>query len=228
LDEIGEMPLTLQAKLLRVLQEREITRVGSTITQPVNIRVIAATNRDLALEVHRGGFRQDLYYRLNVLEVVLPPLRERAGDVRLLAEAFLRKAAKEDQRAALQWTDAALEALERHDWPGNVRELQNFVRKVAVLSTEDTIDRTTVMQLLSGHPTAALSSPGERSTPDNPSADALGDFREERDRFESEYIRRVLRACAGNVSEAARRAGMSRRHFYEKLEKLGVNPDQFK
>ncbi|MBI1290526.1 response regulator [bacterium] len=221
LDEIGEMPLGLQAKLLRVLQEREITRVGSTQTRTVDIRVVAATNRDLAAEVRHGRFREDLYYRLNVLSVHLPPLRDRLDDVAILAPHFLQDAVARHRRDPMEFTPEGIEQLKQHRWPGNVRELQNFVQRVAVLCDGGEIGPRQLARL------ELLASPSP--TPNTRvNSGELGEFREERDRFEVEYLRRVLEACGGNVSEAARRSGMSRRHFYEKMEKLGIAGDDFK
>jgi len=221
LDEIGEMPLGLQAKLLRVLQEREITRVGSTITRAVNIRVVAATNRDLQAEVRGGGFREDLYYRLNVLSIHLPPLRDRLDDIALLAPRFLRDAIATHGRGEMSFTPEAIQVLKSLPWPGNVRELQNFIQRVAVLCEPGAIGPAQLERLVTPPGSSAPARPATTT-------DAIGEFREERDRFELEYMRRVLEACGGNVSEAARRRGMSRRHFYEKMEKLGLAGDDFK
>jgi DNA-binding NtrC family response regulator len=226
LDEIGEMPLGLQAKLLRVLQEREITRVGSTQPIAVNIRVVAATNRDLAAEVRAGAFREDLYYRLNVLAVHMPPLRDRPEDVAVLAPHFLADAVERNRRPPVSLGEAAINWLRSQDWPGNVRELQNFMQRVAVLCDPGVVPAEALERL---RPKQASRSGGASPTPSfGPSSGELGEYREERDRFEIEYLRRVLEACGGNVSEAARRSGMSRRHFYEKMEKLGISGDQFK
>src|SRR2546425_1300956 len=139
LDEIGEMPLALQGKLLRVLQERAIEPVGGSKPEPVDFRVIAATNKDLERQIEKGSFRGDLYYRLNVVPLVLPPLRERAGDVPLLAGHFLAPH-NLDKEKPLRFSGAAIEALERHSWPGNVRELENLVERLAVLKSEGEIE----------------------------------------------------------------------------------------
>jgi transcriptional regulator with GAF, ATPase, and Fis domain len=134
LDEIGELPLPMQAKLLRVLQEQEVERVGETKTRKIDVRVLAATNRDLAAEVEAGRFRQDLFYRLSVFPIENPPLRERREDIPRLAEHFIRLAAKRMNRRPPKFTNAAARQLSARDWPGNVRELQNAVERAVILS----------------------------------------------------------------------------------------------
>ena len=140
LDEIGDMPLTLQAKLLRVLQDREFQRVGGSKTVSVNIRIIAATNRDLRQAVKAGQFREDLYFRLNVVTLTLPPLRERQGDVPALAQFFLERHTRDAKRPGMVLSAAAVEALTRYPWPGNIRELDNVIARAVVLSPKDTIE----------------------------------------------------------------------------------------
>lgn len=140
LDEIGDMPLTLQAKLLRVLQDREFQRVGGSKTVSVNIRIIAATNKDLRQAVKAGRFREDLYFRLNVVTLTLPPLRERQGDVPALAQFFLERHTRDAKRPGMLLSAAALEALTRYPWPGNIRELDNVIARAVVLSLKDTIE----------------------------------------------------------------------------------------
>jgi transcriptional regulator with GAF, ATPase, and Fis domain len=140
LDEIGDMSLPLQAKLLRVLQDREFHRVGGTKTVSVNIRVIAATNKDLRQAVKAGQFREDLYFRLNIITLMLPPLRERAGDIAPLAQFFLDRHAKDAKRPGMTLSPAALDALTRYSWPGNIRELDNVIARAVALSPTDTIE----------------------------------------------------------------------------------------
>ena len=140
LDEIGDMPLTLQAKLLRVLQDREFQRVGGSKTVSVNIRIIAATNKDLRQAVKAGQFREDLYFRLNVVTLTLPPLRERQGDVPSLAQFFLERHTRDAKRPGMVLSTAALEALTQYPWPGNIRELDNVIARAVVLSPKDTIE----------------------------------------------------------------------------------------
>jgi transcriptional regulator with PAS, ATPase and Fis domain len=140
LDEIGDMSLPLQAKLLRVLQDREFHRVGGTKTVSVNIRVIAATNKDIRQAVKAGQFREDLYFRLNIITLTLPPLRERRGDIPSLAQFFLDRHARDAKRPGMALSPAAMEALTRYPWPGNIRELDNVLARAAVLSPRDTIE----------------------------------------------------------------------------------------
>jgi transcriptional regulator with GAF, ATPase, and Fis domain len=141
LDEIGTMPLHLQMKLLRVLQEQEIERVGSTRRTKLDVRVISATNSDLEQRVRRGEFREDLYYRLNVIPIHLPPLRERREDIPLLARHFMRKICSDMRRPVLELTQGALKALENYEWPGNVREMENVIERTIALTDSDIIDR---------------------------------------------------------------------------------------
>ena len=218
LDEIGELPLALQARFLRALQEREITRVVANKPIAIDVRVLSATNRRLAESVNKGEFREDLYYRLNVLSVKLPPLRARQGDVVVLAEFFLREFAGKAGKPSLAYAPEVLTWLQAQPWPGNIRELRNTVERLVVLSDRPIIDQRTL------EAQALLDSqriPVFAQTP-FPAGEDLPEFREARDRFEAEYIRSVLAAADGNVTEAARKAGMSRRNFYEKMEKLGI------
>ncbi len=215
LDEIGELPPGLQAKLLRALQEREIQRVGAVRSTPVDFRLVAATNRDLREMMDRREFRPDLYYRLSVISVELPPLRERKGDVPLLVAHFLEQARGGTRRAPVPIDADALAALENYWWPGNVRELQNVLERMMVLCDSGRITLKDV--------------PAEvRAAADARSADIMTapvetmEYKDAKDRFEREYLLRVIEAARGNISEAARLSGISRRHFYEKIEKLGI------
>ncbi len=226
LDEIGELPLALQAKLLRVLQEREIQRVGGLHTIPVDLRLLAATNRDLRAAIETKEFRQDLYYRLDVISITLPPLRERVGDVEMLTEFFLGQVSRRMRKARLAITEEAQQALSAYHFPGNVRELENIVERMVVLCLADQIELedipadiragasgyVPVMVPPSGHGDGENSSPVE--------------YKDAKDSFEREYLLRVIAAAKGNISEAARMSGISRRHFYEKLEKLGITPQR--
>lgn len=231
LDEVGELPLALQAKLLRALQEREITRVGSVHTLSVDIRVLAATHRKLEAAVQAGTFRADLYYRLNVLTLKVPPLRSRRGDIPLLAEYFLAQLRTRLGRPGLRFTAGVLTELTQRDWPGNVRELRNSVERLAVLSTQDEVGEAVLRELANSDSSIVRREdvvPAATPAPTPAAPEEIEDFRLARDRFEAEYLRRVLRLCAGNVTEAARRSGMSRRHFYEKMEKFSISGDEFK
>jgi DNA-binding NtrC family response regulator len=230
LDEVGELPLHLQAKLLRVLQEHEITRVGGLAVIPVDIRVVSATNRDLETLTREGRFREDLFYRLNVICVELPPLRERREDIPVLAEHFLRLKARRHRRGEMRFSEAVLDALRGAQWRGNVRELENLVERLVVLSTTDIIT-TELLPDEFGRP-RPVSSSMDGITKLALSAQAIveevPDFRVARDTFEREYLEALLRSCGGSVTEAARAAGMSRRNIYDKIEKLGIPLDIIK
>ncbi len=221
LDEVGDTPLGVQPKLLRAIQEKEIVRVGGTDPVRVDVRIVAATNRDLEADVKAGRFREDLYYRLSPFPIQLAPLRERPEDVSLLAERFL---AREDDGPNELEVEAAL-ALERFGWPGNVRQLENVIARAAVLAGDGPIALEHLPAELQASATAAAAGeiPGaaEARLLDLP-------LREARAAFERLYLEHLLRICKGNVSEAARRGGMGRATLHEKLNKLGIDADQFR
>jgi DNA-binding NtrC family response regulator len=200
LDEIGEIAFDFQLKLLRFLQEREVRPVGSSRAKPVDVRVVAATNRDLQKMVDEGKFRQDLWFRLNVIRMVLPPLRERRGDVPLLAHFFVNKYNGRYNRGA-KLTDSGLKALEEHTWPGNVRQLQHLIERLTILAPNERIDGEAVRDALSA------------MEPRDHSVETLADA-------ESEQIRRVLAATGGNKSRAAQILGIERKTLYRKLERM--------
>jgi propionate catabolism operon transcriptional regulator len=209
LDEVGDVPLTLQTRLLRVLQEREVLRLGSNDPTPVDVRVIAATHRDLREEIAAGRFREDLYYRLDILRVHIPPLRERPGDVadvaaELLKRALLRHGAPEAHRRALE---LVLPRLEGYAWPGNVRELENVLERVAVLFA----DRAAAAVVGEEEILAAMPEVFERRASEGPG------LRATREAQERAHIRRVLEACGGDPAEAARQLGIGRSTLYRKL-----------
>jgi DNA-binding NtrC family response regulator len=206
LDEIGEMSPALQVKLLRTLQEREVVPVGATRTVQTDVRVIAATNRDLEQEMRRGAFRSDLYYRLNVISLHIPPLRERADDVPLLTEHFLARLA-EGRGIAIE--DDALDSLRRYDWPGNVRELENALERAAVLSGGATITRGHLPDRVVDPPAPTLL--GDRPA-SNPTLDAI----------ERAYVLWVLEAEGGNKARAAEALGIDPSTLYRKLNRYGV------
>jgi two-component system response regulator HydG len=210
LDEVSEMSVGMQVKLLRVLQERELTRVGGEEVLRVDVRLIAATNRDLLKEVGAGRFREDLFYRLNVVMLQVPPLRERPEDIPLLAQEFLIQFAGKNHKAIKGFTPQAMDRLLRHSWPGNVRELMNSVERGVVLSRGEYLDETELSLLMPG----AVSSPA--STPAPPAPGAEGHSLEE---VERETILKTLDAARGNKSEAARRLGITRRTLHQKLRK---------
>jgi DNA-binding NtrC family response regulator len=211
LDEIATLRVDLQAKILRALQEREIERVGGTRRIPVDVRVIAATNADLRKAIQSGALREDLYYRLNVVRIAVPPLRDRREDVPLLAEHFIRRASRQLRKDIAGISPAALELLQAYSWPGNVRELQNLIERSVALVEAPLIDvRDLPPDLLLG---AAL-----------PRADAPAGvpLREARERFEREVILRVLDRVRWNQSEAARLLGLHRNSLKARLAAWGI------
>jgi len=215
LDEIGEMPLGLQVKLLRALQEREIRRVGGTKLIPVDVRLVSATNRDLAESVRKHEFREELFYRVNVIQIALPPLRERAGDVPLLAYHFLRRYGRNRERP-LEGIDAdALTVLEGYAWPGNIRELQNVIERACALADGPTLRLRDLPEHVRGRGRAAATVPGK----DLP----LREARETWLRlFTQDYLTDLLRCHGGNISQAAKTAGVDRKTLHRFLAKFGL------
>lgn len=213
LDEIGDLPLPLQAKLLRVLQEREIQRIGGLKQIPVDIRLLAATNRDLKYEMEQGNFRRDLFYRLNVINITLPPLRERREDIPLLIDYFLKKYSRSARNPQIRFSPSAIEALMNYNWQGNVRELENIIERLTVLIDKPVIEREDLPADIIGVSVSPRIS---------------ADYRTAREEFERNYIIELLRRTQGNVSDAARLAGLSRRHLYDKIEKYKINLDEIK
>jgi two-component system, NtrC family, nitrogen regulation response regulator NtrX len=215
LDEIGELPLAAQAKLLRVLQSQEFSRVGGSQVIKTEVRVIAATNVNLERAVKEGSFREDLLFRLNVVPIEVPPLRERAEDVPLLADLFLRAAVKENQLNQKSFEPRALGALQDFHWPGNVRELKNVVERLAILSESIIEEGDVRAQLRTPKEAGPLSFPlpqGEELT--------LEEYRKRAERF---YLISVLKKEKGNISASAKILGVERTYLHRKLQDLGVN-----
>jgi two-component system, NtrC family, response regulator AtoC len=204
LDEIGEMPIGLQAKLLRFLDSGEFRRVGGNKAMRVDVRLITATNKDLPEMIKAGTFREDLFYRLNVITVILPPLRERKEDIPELARYFLKKYSKKLSKAVKDFTGEALELLEGYHWPGNVRELENVIERAVILCESDRIGAEDL-----SIPSAATV--GELGT--NPSLEEM----------EKSYILRVLKESNGNQSKASQLLGIDRKTLYLKLKKYGIS-----
>jgi len=207
LDEVGEMPSSLQVKLLRVLQDSHIRRVGDTVTRKVDIRLITATNRDLRAEVDAGRFRQDLFYRLNVVPVESPPLRERGEDILLLAHHFLELFSKQQAKPIRGLTTEARELLLRYPWPGNVRELENAMARAVALADEGAALEPALFGLGA---TVTRKWDGQHT------------LRETLDAVEAETIREALRQCESNVSRAARALGVSRQHLHNRMNFHGI------
>ncbi|WP_051071645.1 sigma 54-interacting transcriptional regulator [Azoarcus sp. KH32C] len=210
LDEIGDMPLALQVKLLRVLQERAVRPVGSTRAEKIDVRIISATHRDLEAAREAGLFREDLFYRLNVVSLSLPTLEERREDIPLLASLFLQNLARKYHKRLHGFAPDALQALASAAWPGNVRQLQNVVEQACALATTPLIPLTLVERALRGTAHERLS------------------YAEARQRFERDYLIRILKLTDGNVSDAARLADRNRTEFYRLLQRHALTPGLFR
>jgi DNA-binding NtrC family response regulator len=210
LDEIGETTPATQVKLLRVLQQREVIPVGATEAKPVHARVIAATNRDLEEEIKRGNFRSDLYYRLNVISIILPPLRERPNDIALLAELFLKRTGEMRGEAPRGLTAEALEAMQKYSWPGNVRELENALERAAILAKGDSIPLSALPERVVEPKSDPLVSDAAQS---NPTLDTI----------ERAYIMWVLENEGGNKARTAEVLGIDSSTLYRKLSRYGLN-----
>ncbi len=209
LDEIGNMPLSLQKKSLRVLQERQFYPVGSNKPIEVDVRVIVATNQDLKKEVEAGRFREDLFYRIHVIPIILPPLRERKEDIPLLIEHFLRKFSKKMDKTVKGLTKIAMQKLMLHDWPGNVRELENTIEFAMAMTEHDVITDDLIQQ-------------GDRVS------EKFKPLKEAKAAFEKGYVIHLLELTKGNVSRAAELAGKYRPDFYNILKKYDLKPEDFK
>jgi two-component system nitrogen regulation response regulator NtrX len=217
LDEVGDMDLGAQAKVLRVLEESRVTRVGGNQAIDVDVRVIAATNKDLPAEAKADRFREDLYYRLNVVPIVVPPLRERRSDVPILVSHFLADACRGNAIPAKRISEKAMQALARREWPGNVRELRNFVERIAILHSGATIEEKDV---LDSRAVAESSATGEAASADLFAGCAS--FSEFQDRAEKEFLARKLRENEWNVSRTAESLKMQRSNLYKKIDKYGL------
>ena len=211
LDEIGDMPLSIQAKLLRALQERQFYPIGSEKTIEVNVRVIVATQKDLESHVEQGLFREDLFYRIHVIPINIPPLRERKEDIPPLVEHFLKKFSRQMKKEVKNLTPQAMQKLMLYEWPGNVRELENTIEYAAAITKQDVITEDFIL------PTKVP----ELQEPLKPLKDS-------RNNFEKGYLVHLLKLCEGNVSKAAKLAGKYRADFYELLKKHGIKIEDFK
>ena len=225
LDEIGDMPLSIQSKLLRVLQERQFYPVGSELPVEVDVRVIVATNKDLQDQVEKGLFRDDLFYRIHVIPIYLPPLRERKEDMVPLVDHFLRKFSAQMKKDIKGLSPDALRKVMLHDWPGNVRELENTIEYAVAMTQKDVITNDYILQ--------AKTTPADRWKKfgcAKPSAggEGVSPLREARDAFEKDYLIQVLSLTEGNVSQAAKLAGKYRADFYDLLKKHELKAEEFK
>ena len=218
LDEIADMPMSAQAKILRVLTDQSFTRVGGTRTVKVDVRVVSATARDLTAEIAAGRFREDLYYRLNVVPVVLPPLEQRREDVPTLAMHFAARYAAERRVPTPEISAEAVAALQAYDWPGNVRQLRNVIERTIILAPGDRVGRIDADML----PPELLSGQAE-IVPGNAARSIMGTpLREARETFEREYLRVQIRRFSGNISRTANFIGMERSALHRKLKSLGL------
>jgi len=211
LDEIGDMPLSIQAKLLRALQERQFYPIGSEKPMEVDVRVIVATQKDLEGQVKQGLFREDLFYRIHVIPIHLPPLRERKEDIPLLVDYFLKKFSEQTKKELKGLTPQASQKLMLHEWPGNVRELENTIEYAVVMTQKDTITEDFILQT-------------KGTLPQEP----LKPLKEARDAYEKGYLIHLLEICEGNVSMASKLAGKYRADFYDLLKKHGLKTEDFK
>jgi DNA-binding NtrC family response regulator len=228
LDEIGDMPPSIQVKLLRVLEQREVMRVGARTPRTINVRFVAATHRDLEHEASTGKFRHDLYFRLNGMALTVPPLRERRSEIGELARRFLVAAGRQlELRALPSFAPSTLAALEAYCWPGNVRELRNVIERAAVLSTGDTILPEHLPPKVAAHAAApsSPSSPALSSSPPRPagSPDEIERLRRDIDALSRQRILDALAQCDGNQTRAAELLGISRRTLINRLEEYGID-----
>ena len=217
LDEIGEMPLNLQAKLLRVLQAGEVERVGGTAPIPIDVRFLCSTNRDLQQMIQAGTFRADLYYRINTMEITVPPLRERPEDIPDLAAFFVEKANRRNDLAITGISPQVYGLLRTYSWPGNIRELEHSIERACVLRGQGMLECAQFASL-TGDPAAPMNTPAAQ--PDRPDAASL---RSKTSSMELEMIRQALDECRGNKKAAAEKLGITRATLYSKLKKYGIN-----
>jgi len=218
LDEVGDMSLKTQAKVLRALDEQRFLPVGASHPVHVDVRVIAATNKDLEEEIARGNFREDLFYRLNVIPFFVPPLRDRKEDIPLLVKEFLLQFGAEYGRPHVEMTEDALAALKQYHWPGNVRELRNLVERVLILNPKtQRIERKHLPMLV-------YRDPGKKTDSGrNAHGEEFSSLQKAREAYERDYIQKKLDEVHGNVSRAAEGLGLERSHLYRKMKTLGVS-----
>lgn len=217
LDEIGDMNIGLQAKLLRFLQDKTFERIGGEKTLSADVRIIAATNRNLESMIKEKTFREDLFYRINTIQIKLPPLRERIDDIPILAEHFIRTFNKKHNKSVKNLTKDAIETLAEHNWPGNVRELENLIEKIVILVPERNINKHDIEKFL----LKRIETRAARLNTNIPLAELKDDL-------EKEYITALLKKYHGNIQRVAEKTGISRAAIYQKLEKYNLNKTDFK
>ncbi len=227
LDEIGDMSLKTQAKILRILQEQSFEHVGGSKTIQVDVRVIAATNKDLMKEIEQGNFREDLYYRLKVFPLEVPPLRERTGDIELLINDFVGRLCREHGFTPLSFSSQALDGLQQYSWPGNVRELKNFVERMQILYGGKTVQASQLP-----HEFGSVTLDQAASTPcqeTHPPCSAILEgplnLKQARADFEARFLSIKLKECNGNVSKLAKAVGLERSSLYRKLKLYKIQTD---
>ena len=225
LDEIGDMSLNTQAKVLRALQEQQFTRVGGTKLLKVDVRVLAASNKDLLKEIEKGTFREDLYYRLNVVPIVVPPLRERRDDIPLLIRHFMKVHAEEQGLRIKEVTPEAMSVFQQYEWPGNIRELRNLIERLMIMVPGNVIDAAQATASLQVKPSGLASAAANAVTPPAVSplfTQAYDSLRDARNAFEKEYIGRKLREHHWNISRTAEDLKIERSHLHRKIKLLDV------
>jgi len=225
LDEIGDMSLNTQAKVLRALQEQQFTRVGGIKLLKVDVRVLAASNKDLMKEIEKGAFREDLYYRLNVVPIVVPPLRERREDIPLLIRHFMKVHAEEQGLRMKEVTPEAMNVFQQYEWPGNIRELRNLIERLMIMVPGNVIDVAQTMTALQVRPPGAVAAAANATI--QPVVNSLftqpyDSLRDARNAFEKEYIGRKLREHHWNISRTAEDLKIERSHLHRKIKLLDV------
>ena len=216
LDEISEMDQSLQVKLLRVIQEKRFQRIGGTEEKATDVRIVTSTNRNLNEEVLNGRFRKDLYYRINVIKIHIPPLRDRPEDIPLLSHFFLQKYSKEFNKSHKGISPKVMSTILHYRWDGNVRELENVIEHAVAMAESDEISISDLPEYL-----VSATAANGLNTPLKPFDDA-------KRQFEKQYVERALEKCHGNIAEAARLTSIPRQNIYDKIKKYGVNPNQFR
>ncbi len=227
LDEIGDMSLNTQAKVLRALQEQQFTRVGGTKLMKVDVRVLAASNKDLLKEIEKGTFREDLYYRLNVVPVVVPPLRDRREDIPMLIRHFMKLHAEEQGLRIKEVTPEAMHVFQQYEWPGNIRELRNLIERLMIMVPGPVIDTAQANMSLqvrpaAGGPPSVVGTPGSAPVPSPLFTHPFDSLRDARNAFEKEYIARKLREHHWNISRTAEDLKIERSHLHRKIKLLDV------
>jgi two-component system nitrogen regulation response regulator NtrX len=217
LDEVGDMSLKTQAKVLRVLQEGEVERVGSARTLKVDVRILAATNKDLEKEIEKGTFREDLFFRLSVIPIFVPPLRDRASDIPALVRHFADQFSRDNNLRPRRFTAGAMELLQQHRWKGNIRELRNTVERLIIMSPDETIDVGDLPQ--------ALRLEGRGPAPEEGVERAAGTLREFKEAAERAFLVQKLRENAWNISKTAEVIGTPRSNLYKKLEQYNISEE---